>query len=373
MRPFNLTHPDVFDSDYVDTVILRCVAGSRAYGTATPKSDFDIRGVFILPRRCYLSIEEPIKQVADERNDVVFYTLARFLELAATANPNIIELLFMPQDCVLQRTSLGDRLIACRDLFLSKQAYETHIGYAQSQIKRARGRNKWVNNPQPEEPPKREDFCRVIPRRGNVPQEFAPPYRPIPLTETRIRLEECHCAALEYCGGAFRLYHYGPAAKGVFRDGNLVCESIPREDEDKRCIGLLLFDRSGYEKSLRDHHQYWEWRRNRNEARWLSQERGEVDYDAKNMMHTFRLLFSGEQLLREGRPLVRFSGEKLAFLRECLAGRYRYEELIQMVEEKMVELKSLRDRSALPEEADRARIDALLGELTEEWEHTHEE
>lgn len=372
MRSFNLTHPDVFDGEYADTVILRCIAGSRAYGTATPGSDTDIRGVFILPRWCYLSVSETIKQVADERNDRVFFALGRFLELASTANPNIVELLFMPEDCILEKTVLGERLIAMRDVFLSKRAYDTHVGYAQAQVKRARGRNKWVNNPQPEDPPSREGFCRVIPREGTKTARSPHPFRPIPLAETGIRLEECHCAKLEYCVGVFRLYHYGPGAKGVFRDGNLVCESIPFADEDARCIGLLLYDQSAFEKALRDYNHYWEWRRHRNEARWKSQERGESDYDAKNMMHTFRLLLSGEQLLREGRPLVRFTGERLAFLKDCLAGRYRYEELIRMAEEKTAELKELRDRSNLPDEADVSRIDALLHELTEEWERNHE-
>ena len=92
-----------------------------------------------------------------------------------------------------------------------------------------------------------------------------------------------------------------------------------------------------------------------------------------NMMHTFRLLLSGEELLREGRPLVRFTGEKLTFLRDCLAGRYPYEELIRMAEEKTAELKELRDRSDLPDEADRGKIDDLLRELTEEWERKYEE
>ena len=100
--------------------------------------------------------------------------LRGFLELAATANPNIVELLFMPKDCVVQRTSLGERLVANRELFISKKAYETHIGYAHSQIKRARGRNKWVNNPQPEEPPSRDDFCRIIPARGCLHRQIAP-------------------------------------------------------------------------------------------------------------------------------------------------------------------------------------------------------
>jgi len=91
--------PDTLRAEYGETILATYLVGSRAYGTATSESDEDYRGIFILPRTAYLSIREPVNQVSDERNNTTYYTLKRFLELAASANPNIIEMLFMPSDC----------------------------------------------------------------------------------------------------------------------------------------------------------------------------------------------------------------------------------------------------------------------------------
>ena len=349
-------------------LIYRCVAGSRAYGTANPQSDVDVRGIYVLPTSAYLALRPPEEQVANESNDEVYYALRRFLELASAANPNIIELLYMPADCVTLRTHCFGQLLAARQLFLSKRAYESHVAYALAQIKRARGQNKWVNNPKPEAPPVREEFCWIVPRESAGSPSPRPPYRPVPLAESGIALAECHAAALEHCSGAYRLYHYGPGARGVFRGDNLVCESIPKEDESPRCIGLLIHNQDAYEKALSDHRNYWTWRRHRNEARWIGQERGEVDYDAKNLMHTFRLILSAERIFRDGAPLVRFEGEALAFLLRIRRGEFPYETLIAMAEERVARLSELRDACPLPAAPDTAAIERLLAEITAEWE-----
>ncbi len=354
---------------YRDRIIFQCIAGSRAYGTAHAGSDEDIRGVFVLPRSEYLVLEEALRQLSDQRGDLVFYSLSRFLELALKANPNIIELLYMPEDCVRVQTSYWERLTGQRELFISRQAYASHVGYARAQIKKARGRNKWINRLQPAAAPLPENFCWFVPRSAEHAGQL--PYRPQPLKSAGIDLHHCHASALEHSRDLFRLYHYGEAARGVFRNGTLVCESIPLEDEDPRCIGLLVFNQTGFERALADRRNYWEWRRNRNERRWQSQEQGEIDYDAKNMMHTFRLLLSAEHILREGCPLVRFSGPGRELLKGILAGRYTYGELIEMTEEKIGELGVLRDRSPLPAEPDRTRVTALLRDITAGWEADH--
>jgi predicted nucleotidyltransferase len=361
--------PDMLRTEYGETILATYLVGSQAYGTATPESDKDYRGIFILPKAAYLSISEAVGQVSDERNNTTYYTLKRFLELAASANPNIIEMLFMPQDCRVFESPLMQRLLERRDIFITKQAYTSHISYASAQIKRARGQNKWVNNPQPEKKPSELDFCWFVPRE-TAEHQF--PYRPVHLRKSGVDLSFCSCAAMEQTGNTYRLYRYDAPTRGVFRNGMLVCESIPKADENSRCIGLLIYNRTERDRASRDHDNYWVWRKHRNDARWQSQERDERDYDAKNMMHTFRLLLSGENILKHGVPLVRFEGEQLQTLLDIRNGKYPYDELIRMVDARYAKLHETLKISQHTETADRAAIDRLFMEITLEWEAIYE-
>ena len=209
--------------------------------------------------------------------------------------------------------------------------------------------------------------------RAQYPSAPGMPARPLRLSDAGITLAHCHAAAVEQSSELFRLYDYGADARGVFRNGMLVCESIPAEDENSRFLGLLLFNRNAFEKARSEHRHYWEWRRNRNENRWRTQESGELDYDAKNLMHTFRLLYSGIHILKTGEPLVRFSGGQLRTLREIRRGVFSFEELQNQAAILVGELETLRHSSALPEEADRDAIDRLLLEITTQWENDHAE
>src|ERR1700753_3999008 len=145
-------------------VLFSCIAGSRAYGTHTADSDEDIRGVYALPADSFLELDPPPSLLADERQNIVYFSLLRFVDLLTTANPNLLELLFMPPDCVQTCTQEMQALIRSRAMFITRQCGDTHIGYAMSQIKKARGQNKWINQPKGAKPPVKEDFCYVIPR-----------------------------------------------------------------------------------------------------------------------------------------------------------------------------------------------------------------
>jgi uncharacterized protein len=140
-------------------IIFQCIAGSHAYGTSTSSSDEDVRGVFAVPGISYLSLIQPADQFGDGRGDIVYYSLRRFVELLAHANPNILELLFMPDDCIRTSSPEMDMLLRDRHLFVSKQCADTHAGYAMAQLKKAKGQNKWINTPKPEQAPRKEDFC----------------------------------------------------------------------------------------------------------------------------------------------------------------------------------------------------------------------
>jgi predicted nucleotidyltransferase len=350
-----------------DHVLFSCVAGSRAYGTQTQESDEDIRGLYAVPAAAYLNLDQPLPQLADERGNVIYFSLRRFIELLTVANPNLLELLFMPSDCVQTCTPEMESLIQSRDLFVTRQCGDTHIGYAMSQIKKARGQNKWVNQPKTATPPTKEEFCYVIPRE-RLQQTEGPTARPLPLLRTNWNLAEYHAARLEHASNMFRLYHYGSSARGVFRGDVLVCESIPEADESTHFAGLLLFNESAWKQSLADHHNYWHWRSERNDARWHQQEAGELDFDAKNMMHTVRLLLSGRSILQTGSPIVRFSGNDLQLLLDIRGGKLSFDQIMAIANDVMADCERLKSTNELPDTCDRSAATRLLKDVTQQWE-----
>lgn len=79
-------------------VILNTVVGSQAHGLATPESDFDFRGVFIVKTSDILSLGN-VKQTTtwqEAKNDDVKFELAHFLHLASHSNPTILETFLAP-------------------------------------------------------------------------------------------------------------------------------------------------------------------------------------------------------------------------------------------------------------------------------------
>jgi uncharacterized protein len=351
-------------------IIFECNAGSRAYNLATATSDTDVRGVFKLPVAEYLRVSQPPQQVSDGRHDTIYYELRRYFQLAAECNPNIIELLWTDESDIRICAPAMRRVLDRRDLFISKKAYHTFSGYAVAQIKKARGQNKLVYNPEPKERPTQLEYCWIIPS----PYPTEPPRmpgRPIPLRESGFDLSQFHAAKLEHVPGVYRLYHYGPSARGVFRgsaEGGLllVTESIPIEDEWPRFRGFLVFNEDEYAHGVKRWENYWTWIANRNDQRWISQEAGQVDYDLKNMMHCLRLMFSCESILRMGEPRVKFHGGDREFLMNVRQGRFKYDELMAIVEEKMKTLESLYETSTIPYEVDREAIDQLFEEILRE-------
>jgi uncharacterized protein len=117
-----------------DSVIYRCVVGSRAYGLDTDASDTDLRGVYLAPPEMHWSLFGTPEQFEDAQAQVCYWELQKFLVMALKANPNVLECLYSP--LIEKTTPVGDRLLAMRDCFLSQMIFQTFNGYALSQFKK---------------------------------------------------------------------------------------------------------------------------------------------------------------------------------------------------------------------------------------------
>ena len=78
--------------------ILKVIVGSQAHGLATPKSDFDYRGVFIVPTSELLALGQTTKSTnwIEGNDDDTSWELGHFLNLATHCNPTILETFLAP-------------------------------------------------------------------------------------------------------------------------------------------------------------------------------------------------------------------------------------------------------------------------------------
>lgn len=336
-------------------LLLECISGSRAYGLDTPSSDTDIKGVFYLPQDQFYGLNY-IAQVSNATNDHVYYELGRFVELLLRNNPNILELLATPPDLVLYRHPAMEAFRP--ELFLSRLCRDTFAGYAYTQVKKARGYNKKAANPIPPVRKSVLDCCFVTEGNQSVPVAAW-------LAARSYRQEDCGLTAVPHTKGLYCLFHKtGHGYCGIVsgEEAHEVClSSVPKGERPE---AYLYFNQENYSAHCREYREYWEWVAKRNEERYLGNKAHGKDYDAKNMMHTIRLLQVAEELLRTGELKVKRPNRKALLSIKC--GDYEYEDLLRMADELMEAIVIAAKSSPLPERPEEQKATALLVALRQQ-------
>jgi hypothetical protein len=338
-------------------ILLECISGSKAYGLDVPGSDTDIKGVFLLPKEHFYGLNY-IPQVSDERNDTVYYELGRFIELLQKNNPNILELLATPADKVLICHPIMKAIKT--EMFLSKRCKDTFAGYAFTQIKKARGLNKKIVNPVARERKTVLDFCYILFQQGAVHLSKW-------LEKQGASQSDCGLVNIANVKDVYGLYWQSGnpyAYKGVIKKAtasSVALSSIPKGETP---AAYLYFNQDGYASYCKEYREYWNWVDKRNENRYENNLEHGKNYDAKNMMHTFRLLDMAEEILRTGKvEVLRPNRDELLAVRR---GQWNYEELLVQANEKMQAVERAYQQSQLPERPDIEGSTQLLVRLRTE-------
>lgn len=309
-------------------MLVKHRAGSHAYGTALPTSDLDYRGIFCCDPINLLTPFFPIKQSDDEtEEDTKYHELSHFMKLCLDCNPNIIETLWVDNTDVLFRTPAYDLLRENRYHLLSSKVAFTFSGYVIAQLKRIKGHNKWISNPQITQPPRQTRFVSLVqwygvektyPSTFNL-ENFRSNYRLVP-----------------YGGNIFGIYHQiGYETFTVDFTLNTTFE------EERHVLGIPLaivkFNQTEYKLAHEKWEQYWTWKKNRNETRSVLEE--QHGYDTKHGMHLVRLLRMGVEILRDGVVIVRRpDSDELINIRN---GSWSYEEIVRYAEEMDKEVREI--------------------------------
>lgn len=133
--------------------------GSIAYGVNQDDSDNDVYGFCIPPKSILFPHTEgyiagfdknvPKFEVWQQHHiqyserktyDLQIYNIVHYFRLCADGNPNMIDSLFTPANCILSMSQIGNLVRENRKLFLSKKCWHTFKGYAFAALRKL---NNW--------------------------------------------------------------------------------------------------------------------------------------------------------------------------------------------------------------------------------------
>ncbi|MDX6187891.1 nucleotidyltransferase domain-containing protein [Flavobacterium sp. Fl-318] len=338
-------------------ILFEVISGSKSFGLNTPASDTDIKGVYYVPKEKFFGLEY-IPQIANETNDEVYYEIGRFVELLLKNNPNILEILATPEDCILYKHPLMDCLKI--EDFLSKLCKDSFAGYAVSQIKKARGLNKKIVNPMPKEKKSLLDFCYILKGYETISLTAY-------LTENNLNQEQCGLVNLPNSKGMFALFYDADstlAYKGIIQKETSNDVSLSSVPKGQKSIAYLSCNQDGYSKYCKEYTDYWSWIEKRNEDRYNTNQQHGKNYDSKNMMHTIRLLQTAEQIGSTGKLNIKVNNREE--LLDIKAGNRAYDDLLQMADDLIVSIESYYRTSAIQEAPDEEKVIRTLIRIREE-------
>lgn len=312
--------------------MMRCYSGSLAYGTNLPTSDVDIRGLFCAEpkfiRTPFFNIKE--QTLADEEDGKI-YELTNFMKLFVEMNPNIIELMFVDEKDIISSSDAYAYLRTMAPELMSSKVAFSFSGYAMAQLKRIRGHDKWITNPQPEAKPTQKDFFRLV----HSYSEHDALHDVFKYEKFKSAMENLNdmCILVPYGNDIYGVVENFNSSGMFNADGSIRhvdYQQLTDDDKKKKPLFIVKYLAEEHKQAKEKHRNYWTWKQNRNEVR--HQLEVNFGYDTKHAMHLVRLMRMAEEILTDGKVLVkRPDAQELLDIR---AGKWTLDELLKWADEK---------------------------------------
>lgn len=405
-------------------LLYKYVRGSRVYGTNVETSDIDEGGIYIAPFDQLLDLGFDYQnEVCDDKHDVCWWELGKFMKLLLSSNPTVLEALFVPDEYVLCEHPIITEIKKHRDKFVTKECFKPFSGYSISQIAKSQGQHKmihWDINGMVRKTPL--DFCYTfdehqgsiniqkwledrgleqrncglvnIPNMSNMYGVYYDFGQHLKLNNIT---EEYLCDDRNYETDKFIRYTYNTLVDEWSRDNMLYhwnmgqlyeriktpigkhCGIISPDGDSNEIrfsetqkgskpICFMSYGENGYRQHCKKYREYEEWKKNRNKARYENNLEGKEKentskfYDSKNMCHCFRLVNMCREIARgEGINLDR-RGIDADFLLDVRNRVYTYDELMSRLLESKEQMDKEMENSTIPEKIDVEFLNNLLFE-----------
>lgn len=336
--------------------------GSQAYGTSTPESDLDIRGIAIAPKEYYIGLTNNFEQATSKDPDLVIFELRKFLKLSYECNPNTLEILFTDEQDHFYVSKVGKLLLDNREIFLSKRVKFTFQGYANEQMKRILTHRRWLLNPITHQPT-RAEFG--LPDRTIIPTDQILAAN----AAIKKRCDEWNWHEMDNLSPSVRQEIQDEFIKRLIEITNWNFDEVDHKTwlAAANSLGFssnfieFIEKEKLYTNRLRDWQHYNEWKQNRNPVRAAME--AKFGFDGKHASHLVRLSRCCKELMTDGILRVRrLDAEELLAIRH---GAWTFDELMEWFDKQTKEIDALYDKSKLQKKPNMAKINNLCIEMVE--------
>ncbi|MCK5602924.1 nucleotidyltransferase domain-containing protein [Candidatus Pacearchaeota archaeon] len=308
--------------------IVKLTYGSHLYGTSTPDSDMDIKGIY-LPTKEDLFLQQVENSIifdtrdekeknTSEDTDEEYYSLQYFIKLACKGETVALDMLHCPKDKLYVTHPIWDKLVENKEKFYTKNLV-SFIGFARTQaIKYSIKGDKLIE-------------------ARNILSFFA-------------GLNPLHRLAAvwkEIPEGKYVVKHPATGEQNGLRMLEICGRKLPETASADYAFGVIetVCNKYGERAKLAATNDGMDW---------------------KALSHATRAAFQIKSILKDG--TITFPLAIADDLRDIKLGKKSYvEEVVPQLEELIEEVEGLLKASDLPEEVDREYWDNFILEAYNEW------
>lgn len=405
-------------------LLYEYIRGSKAYGTCLESSDEDHGGIYMETEKELLGSWLPSGQIqqeiSDDKHDVVWYKFGRFMELLRKSNPNILESIFIPDNCVIYEHPIITELKKSRDIFITKNCFKPFIGYSIQQLKKARSLGKKVAQPDEQPQPFLIDSVFTFYKQGSIPIKTY-------LNKRGLNQKYCGLVNIPNCTsnlscfydwGAhisketniktfsdfegwinngkiddlfrkyvidrFKLDRKYDSVRDIWdkyfsisRDYHGIVKSEEEINPSKQLrlssvnkgeepICIISYDSNAYTQRCIKYKEWQNWKACRNEERY-KEVLDKKGYDVKNATHCLRLMNMGIEIAKGEGIKVDRRGIDADYLLKVRTGQFTFEEIMTTLDEKQKELEKVINNSRIPDDIDLDVFEDLVYNLRNEF------